>query len=156
MYVMERWRSQYTLYSFHSLFSTRHSLMRLTPAFRVPPVAIRSSTSTTLCPGCTEPSCISIASELYSVLYSSPMRGPVWARNHAKNQTQCLALHTCRRTWHKITWCFLPAVQAVLPGSFPGFRRGTKAAPRARAKGAPKISPRASKPALKEEPQPLN
>lgn len=33
------------------------------------------------------------------------------------------------------------------PGSLPGLRRGTKAQPRARARGAPKIRPRASKPA---------
>jgi len=54
----------------------KHSLMSFTPAFRVPPVAIRSSISTTLCPGCTAPSCISILSVLYSVAYSSDILGP--------------------------------------------------------------------------------
>mmetsp|Transcript_15685 Transcript_15685/g.42547 ORF Transcript_15685/g.42547 Transcript_15685/m.42547 type:complete len:226 (-) Transcript_15685:2208-2885(-) len=83
--------------------------MRLTPAFRVPPVAMRSSISTTRCPGSTAPSCISILSELYSVTYSSEILGP---------------------------------------GSFPGLRRGTKGTPSARARGAPNINPRASKPAM--------
>lgn len=33
------------------------------------------------------------------------------------------------------------------PGSLPGLRNGTKAQPRAMARGAPKMRPRASKPA---------
>jgi hypothetical protein len=36
--------------------------------------------------------------------------------------------------------------QRVLPGSLPGLRRGTNGTFNARARGAPKIRPRASKP----------
>ena len=53
-----------------------HSLMRLIPALSVPPVAIRSSTSSTRCPALTASACISILSVLYSVMYSSLTLAP--------------------------------------------------------------------------------
>lgn len=74
----------------------------------VPPVAIKSSSSSTRWPSLMWPTCISIVSLPYSRLYDS---------------------------------------EIVSPGSFPGLRKGTNAQLSARAKGAPKIRPRASKPA---------
>eukprot|EP00879_Flechtneria_rotunda_P030085 GHRR01032636.1.p1 GENE.GHRR01032636.1~~GHRR01032636.1.p1 ORF type:complete len:101 (+),score=6.49 GHRR01032636.1:31-333(+) len=41
---------------------------------------------------------------------------------------------------------FLTAISS--PGNLPGFLNGTNAQPKARASGAPKISPRASNPAM--------
>jgi hypothetical protein len=54
-------------------------------------------------------------------------------------------LHLDRRRWRPHT---LPT---RLPGSLPGLRSGTKAQPRASARGAPKMRPRASKPAAPRE-----
>lgn len=60
----------------------------------VPPVAMRSSTSTTRCPGCTAPTCISMRSVLYSVTYSSESVAPASART---TQGQCAMLEGAMR-----------------------------------------------------------
>lgn len=50
------------------------------PARSVPPVAMRSSTSSTRCPRSIAPACISILSDEYSVSYCAQMHSP--ARQH--------------------------------------------------------------------------
>jgi hypothetical protein len=53
------------------------SRTRLAPASRVPPVATRSSISSTFCPAFMAPVWISILSVEYSVMYSSLMTSPL-------------------------------------------------------------------------------
>lgn len=173
--------------------------MRLMPALRVPPVAIKSSTcsathnsscdshpshppfhgkrfapshccclyccsqtltSTTFCPGCTAPVCISILSVEYSVMYDSEMVSPAGHRHnrsmHLSCSTYTMPLRACFvlaqltaepphlpncSPWHQAT------AKKPPPGSLPGLRRGTNAHPSAKARGAPKMRPRASNPA---------
>ena len=119
--------------------------INMMPAAIVPPVAIRSSTSSTRCPSFTAPTCISILSVPYSSLYSAEIVSPGPRNVCYLLLTSSSQISAKSQKKHFKSFTILSA--SFPPGSFPGFLSGTKPTPSRRARGAPNIKPLASKPA---------